>query len=142
MGFVEGNGSTTEEQSYTCEVINSNVGTHILRLKQIDFDGAFEYSPEVEATIELIGTHQLSSAYPNPFNPQSQFRLAVAQDQHVTATLYNALGRRVSVLFNGQIEAQTARVVAIDGEALPSGTYFIRVSGETFVDALQVTLAK
>jgi len=141
-GFVEGHGTTTQAQSYTFEVVNLNVGTHTFRLKQIDFDGTFEYSPEVEATVELVGTHQLSAAYPNPFNPQSQFRLAVARDQHVTATLYNALGRRVAVLFNGQIEAQTTQVVAIDREALPSGSYFVRVSGETFVDALQITLAK
>jgi len=33
-------------------------------------------------------------------------------------------------------------VFTIDGEALPSGVYFVRVSGETFADALQVTLAK
>lgn len=142
LGFVEGNGTTAEAQSYAFDANDLNVGTHIFRLKQVDFDGAFEYSAEVEAIVEVVGTHQLSAAYPNPFNPQSRFRLAVAQDQHVTATLYNALGRRVSVLFNGQIKAQTARVFTIGGEALPSGTYFVRVSGETFVDALQVTLAK
>jgi len=142
LGFVEGRGTTTEAQSYTFDEVNLDVGTHTFRLKQIDFDGAFEYSQEVEAIVEVVGTHQLSSAYPNPFNPQSQFRLAVARDQHVTATLYNALGRRVAVLFNGQIEGQTTQVVAISGEALPSGTYFVRVLGVTFVDTLQITLAK
>jgi len=142
LGFVEGHGTTTEAQSYTFDEVNLDVGTHTFRLKQIDFDGAFEYSQEVEAIVEVVGTHQLSSAYPNPFNPQSQFRLAVARDQHVTATLYNALGRRVAVLFNGQIEGQTTQVVAISGEALPSGTYFVRVLGVTFVDTLQITLAK
>ena len=142
LGFVEGHGTTTEAQSYTFDANGLNVGTHLFRLKQIDFDGAFEYSPEVETIIELVGTYQLSDAYPNPFNPQSQFGLAVARDQHVTVTLYNALGRRVSVLFNGQVEAQATRVFTIGGEALPSGTYFVHVLGETFVDALRVTLAK
>ncbi|MCH7977073.1 MAG: T9SS type A sorting domain-containing protein, partial [Bacteroidetes bacterium] len=100
------------------------------------------YSPEVEATIEVVGTHQLSNAYPNPFNPQSQFNLAVARDQRVTAELYNVLGQRVATLFNGTIEANSTQIVRIDGGALASGAYIVRIAGETFTDALRVTLTK
>lgn len=142
IGFVEGNGTTTETQTYTFTAIDMDAGTHTFRLKQIDFDGAFEYSPEVEATIEVVGTHQLSNAYPNPFNPMSQFTLAVAREQHVTAELYNVLGQRVSTLFDGSVEANERQVVQIDGAGLASGVYVVRVTGETFADALRVTLAK
>ncbi len=109
---------------------------------QIDYDGAFEYHGEVEATIETPGTHLISSAYPNPFNPQSQFTLAVAQKQHVTAELFNTLGQRVAVLFAGPIEANEVQNVTIDGAGLPSGMYVVRVNGERFSDALSVTLLK
>ena len=142
LGFVEGQGTTTEAQTYTFTAGGMDVGTHAFRLKQIDFDGAFEYSDEVEATIEVIGTHQLSNAYPNPFNPTSQFTLAVARDQRVTAELYNVLGQRVATLFNGTIEANSTRMVQIDGSALASGAYIVRVTGETFSDVLRVTLTK
>ena len=142
LGFVEGNGTTTETQTYSYTAEGMDVGIHSFRLKQIDFDGAFEYSPEVEATIEVVGTHQLSNAYPNPFNPQSQFNLAVARDQRVTAELYNVLGQRVATLFNGTIEANSTQIVRIDGSALASGAYIVRIAGETFSDALRVTLAK
>ena len=142
LGWVEGHGTTTEAQSYSYTAENIGVGTHTFRLKQIDYDGAFEYHGEVEATIETPGTHLISSAYPNPFNPQSQFTLAVAQDQHVTAELFNTLGKRIAVLFAGTVEANQVQSVTIDGAGLPSGMYIVRVIGDRFSDALSVTLLK
>ena len=142
LGFVQGHGTTTEAQSYSYRAADLPAGTHTFRVKQIDFDGAFEYSEEVEATIEVVGTHQLSSAYPNPFNPHSQFTLAVATAQQVKAELFNTLGQRVAVLFNGRVEANQVQHVTIDGAGLASGIYVVRVNGERFSDALSVTLLK
>ncbi len=142
LGFVDGHGTTTEAQTYSFTAGDIPIGTHAFRLKQIDFDGVFEYSGEVEVTIETPGSHVLSSAYPNPFNPQSQFTLAVAQEQHVTAELFNTLGQRVAVLFNGTVEANQSQLVTIDGAGLASGTYVVLVNGENFSDALSVTLLK
>ncbi|MDX1409224.1 MAG: T9SS type A sorting domain-containing protein, partial [Saprospiraceae bacterium] len=96
----------------------------------------------VEPEAETPGTHLLSNAYPNPFNPQSQFTLAVAQDQFVTAELYNTLGQRVATLFSGTVEANQVQSVAIDGAGLASGTYVVRITGERFTDALRVTVLK
>ena len=95
-----------------------------------------------EATIEVVGTHQLSNAYPNPFNPTSQFTLAVARNQRVTAALYNVLGQRVASLFDGAVEANASQIIQIDGSALASGAYVVRITGETFSDVLRVTLTK
>ena len=142
LGFVEGHGTTTEAQTYSYTAEDMGVGTHMFRLKQIDFDGAFEYSDELEVTVETPGTHLITSAYPNPFNPQSQFTLSVAQDQVVTAELFNTLGQRVAVLFNGTVEANQAQLVTIDGAGLASGMYIVRINGERFSDALSVTLLK
>ena len=142
LGFVNGHGTTTEAQTYSFTAGDIPIGTHAFRLKQIDFDGVFEYSGEVEVTVETPGTHLISSAYPNPFNPQSQFTLAVAQEQHVTAELYNTLGQRIAVLFEGTVEANQPQLVTIDGAGLSSGMYIVRVNGERFSDALNVTLLK
>ena len=142
LGFVDGHGTTTEVQTYAFTAGDIPIGTQAFRLKQIDFDGAFEYSGEVEVTVETPGTHVVSSAYPNPFNPQSQFTLAVAQEQHVTAELFNTLGQRVAVLFDGSVEANQSQLVTIDGAGLASGMYVVRVTGERFSDALSVTLLK
>ncbi|HYE96905.1 MAG TPA: T9SS type A sorting domain-containing protein [Rubricoccaceae bacterium] len=142
LAFVEGHGTTTEAQAYAYTAQGLLPGTHSFRLRQVDFDGAFAYSPEVEATVGVPGSHLLTEAYPNPFNPQATFTLSVAQGQHVRVALYDALGREVAVLFDGEVEADQARAFTIDGSGLPSGLYVYRAVGEGFADAGRVMLVK
>ncbi|MFQ3596987.1 MAG: hypothetical protein SNJ66_01460, partial [Chloroherpetonaceae bacterium] len=68
LGFVRGNGTTTEAQSYSF-LDNSASGKVQYRLKQVDFDGQFEYSNIIEVDAGLPKTFELSQNYPNPFNP-------------------------------------------------------------------------
>ena len=39
------------------------------RLKQVDFDGSFEYSNVIEVDVVLPIEFSLEQNYPNPFNP-------------------------------------------------------------------------
>ncbi len=142
LGFVEGHGTTTEVQTYTFIVPNLDPGAYAFRLKQIDFDGAFEYSDEIQVTVAVPGTHLLTSAYPNPFNPQARFSLSVAQTQNVNVSVYDALGRRVLNLFDGVMAAGSAHPFALDGRGLATGLLFIRATGETFAASQAVTLVR
>ena len=142
LGFVNGAGTTTEGQNYRFETKSLEPGQHRFRLKQIDFDGQFAYSPEVEVVIEVPGTHVLNAAYPNPFNPRSSVSFLVAQEQDVTLTLHDARGRLVKTLFQGMVPAQTEQWATIDGVNLSSGMYIYRLTGEHFVESRTVTLAK
>ena len=142
LGFVEGHGTTTEVQNYSYTVPNLDPGTHAFRLKQIDFDGAFEYSDEIEVTVAVPGTHLLTNAYPNPFNPQARFSLSVAQTQSVNVSVYDALGRRVLNLFDGVMAAGSAHPFALDGRGLATGLLLIRATGETFSAIQAVTLVR
>jgi subtilisin-like proprotein convertase family protein len=142
LGFVNGHGTTTEAKDYSFRADNVGFGTHTFRLRQVDFDGAFEYSPEVEATIELAGTHHLGAAYPNPFNPQTRFELAVRTEQRVAVNVYDALGRNVATLFEGTLPANESRAFTFEASNLPSGIYLIRAVGEQFTQTQRVTLAK
>ncbi|MFQ5570064.1 MAG: T9SS type A sorting domain-containing protein [Rhodothermales bacterium] len=142
LGFVEGFGTTEWPQSYQYRVRALDPGTYTFRLKQIDFDGTFEYSPEVETLIEVPTTHLLSGAYPNPFNPEAQFTLSVRQEQHVRVEVYNMLGRVVAQLHDGPLSANTNHTFTIDGTHLTSGTYFYRVTGQSFSESRPVMLVK
>ena len=42
--FVEGKGTTTEINNYSYTDIDLEVGTYSYRLKQVDYDGSFDYS--------------------------------------------------------------------------------------------------
>ena len=90
----------------------------------------------------LPGTHNLSAVYPNPFNPQANFTLAVAEQQSVRIAVYDALGREVAMLFNGTLTAGPEHAFTIDGADLPSGVYMVRATGEQFTDVRRVTLMK
>ncbi len=142
LDFVEGYGTTLETKTYQYRVEDLDPGRYTFRLKQIDYDGTFEYHPEVEVLIEVPAGYYLSAAYPNPFNPQAQFRLSVARRQQVLVEVYNALGQRVAHLFEGTLEADVARAFTIDGSDLQSGLYLYRVVGETFSESRSVLLVK
>ena len=142
LGFVDGHGTTIEAQTYAYRVDNLTAGTHRFRLKQIDFDGAFEYSPEVEVAVGLPTAYHLSPAYPNPFNPQTQFSVSVARTQRVEVSVYDVVGRRVALLHDGVLGAQTTQAMRFEAGSLPSGLYVVRVLGEHFVTSQTITLVK
>ncbi len=142
LGFVSGAGTTTEAQGYAFRAGGLAPGTHRFRLRQIDFDGAFAFSPVVELTVELPEPYRLTAAYPNPFNPRTSFELIVRQSQHVTVSVFDLLGRRVATLFDGTMAANEARSFSFDGADLPSGLYLYRAEGETFSATRQALLLK
>lgn len=104
-GFVEGRGTTTDVQRYRHVVQNVEPGTYRFRLKQVDFDGTSSYSPAVEVIMDLDRAHTLSSAYPNPVSTTAQVDLTMRSPQYVTVDVYDALGRHVKTLFDGELSA-------------------------------------
>ena len=131
IGFVDGHGTTSLPREYAFNV-DVSPGRHAFRLKQVDFDGTYEYSAIVEATVELPGTHVLGAVYPNPFHQQAIVELTVARRQQVRIDLFNALGRHVRVIHEGPIGANVRRSFSIDGDDLPAGSYFVSATGESF----------
>ena len=142
VAYVEGHGSTDIKQSYNYTVYGLISGIHHFRLKQIDFDGTFEYSPIVEIETHVDAPYDMSAAYPNPFNPKSTFLLTVQRDQQVNITLHDILGQEVDVLYSGTLQAQSERQFVIDGTRLSSGMYFYQVIGEYFRASGQVFVLK
>ena len=75
---------------------------------------------------------ELSSAYPNPTQGMSRAHLTVGRTQHVRATLYDMLGREVRTFLNGTVASETIKTLVVDGGALASGVYILRIRGEDF----------
>lgn len=142
IGFVNGRGTTTEKQRYTFRTRNLAAGSHDFRLKQIDFDGTFAYSKSVTAQIALAGAADMEKAYPDPFNPQTQFNLTIAREQNVTIAVYDMQGRLVQTLHQGALSPSEAHLFTFEAFNMPSGRYFIRAVGEFFNESQVVTLLK
>ena len=142
IGFVTGSGTTEETQDYSFTVDNLSPGQHTFRLKQVDFDGAFELSEAVTVAIEAPASLALSEAYPNPFNPTTLISVSVARTQQVRVEAYNYQGQRVAVLFDGTLEANLEEDFRFEAGNLPSGAYLIRATGAHEVVTQSVTLVK
>ncbi|MEM1096043.1 MAG: T9SS type A sorting domain-containing protein [Bacteroidota bacterium] len=140
--FIPGHGTTLQTQAYDYRLTDLAPGTHRFRLKQIDYDGTFDYSPEVEVTVALASAYQLSAVYPNPFQAEAVFTLAVREPQLVRVAVYDALGREVALLHEGTLSAEASHRFTVAGEAWSSGLYLLRVQGERMSATRALTLVK
>ena len=78
IGFVPGFGTTTEPKSYSFIDEDVTTGTYKYRLKQIDFDGTFTYSNEIEVEVDFTPKEfVLYQNYPNPFNPSTTIKFTI-----------------------------------------------------------------
>ncbi|MBP6671889.1 MAG: T9SS type A sorting domain-containing protein [Bacteroidetes bacterium] len=134
IAFVDGAGSsnTAHEYSYTDRSISA--GTYAFRLKQIDRDGRFSYSPTVEVTTSVPYIFSLEQNFPNPFNPSTSIEYQLPAAGKVTLSVFDALGREIAELVN-EVKDAGRYSVRFDGTQRPSGIYFARLSsgGKTSV---------
>jgi len=140
VGFVPGFGTTTEPKSYSFTDEYLHEGNFQYRLKQIDFDGSFEYSKTVEVSIIKADEFELKQNYPNPFNPNTTISFELANDSQVSLILFDALGQQVSQLINQELEAG-GHSINFDASSLKSGIYFYKLRVEnksgTFFEAVK-----
>jgi hypothetical protein len=146
IGFVGGHGTTTEIQNYSYLDNSVNSGTYTYRLKQIDFDGTFEYSNEIE--VDLVGVKEfaLGQNYPNPFNPSTIINFSLAVDSKVSLKIFDVLGQEVVTLVNGQLAAGS-HPISFNASLLNSGVYFYQidatgVDGQNFTSTKKMILTK
>ncbi len=141
IGFVEGAGNTISPKSYKF-TDNKPIGgsKFIYRLKQLDTDGSYEYSDEVE--VEIIPTEfALYQNYPNPFNPSTKIRYQLPQESKVIIKIYDMLGSEVITLLNEQKEPGVYEV-DFNASHLSSGTYIYRLVAGSFVVTRKMLLMK
>ncbi|MFO7526790.1 MAG: T9SS type A sorting domain-containing protein [Ignavibacteriaceae bacterium] len=146
IGFVEGNGTTLEQQNYVYVDAGLANGQYNYRLKQVDFDGTFEYSSIVEVEVNVPINFVLQQNYPNPFNPSTKITFGLAVDSKVTLKVFDVLGQEVLTLINQNLGAGQHEV-NFDATALNSGVYFYRVEasgidGQNFTSVKKMILTK
>jgi len=140
VGKVEGKGTTTQSQSYAFTHFELNPSViHYYRLKQVDFDGKFEYSSI--RSVQLEGYQGISLFASTQDNRNVKAIVNYGDDQlakTAKVSLVDLSGRTLSTqqmeLENGQnpVEFQTS--------ALSSGLYLIRLENEAKTQAVKVAL--
>lgn len=124
IGFVNGSGTSNSSHNYELTDKNVKPGRYIYRLKQIDYNGNFEYhylSGEVE--ISLPEQNNLSQNYPNPFNPNTVVNFDLKYSGFVKINIYSTDGKQILSLVNKMTD-HGSYSLSIDGNGLSSGLYF------------------
>jgi hypothetical protein len=125
IAFVQGFGTTTEpkEYSYTDEKVS---GFLKYRLKQIDFDGTFEYSTTIEVHSYSILNFELHQNYPNPFNPITNISFIIPTESYVKLNVFNSIGEKIETLVD-EIKFDGRQEAIWNAENYSSGVYYYTI---------------
>jgi photosystem II stability/assembly factor-like uncharacterized protein len=141
IAFITGHGTTTQLQKYSYTDNNVENGNYTYRLKQVNFDGTFKYSKEVEVNVKVPLQFALGQNYPNPFNPTTQISYTIAKDGFVNLTVFNTLGQQVATLVNENIKAGNYHIT-FDASRFASGVYYYRLQSDNNVMVKKMVLMK
>jgi hypothetical protein len=141
-GFVEGQGTTTQPHTYRFRVSNLAPGPHVFRLRQIDTDGTASLSETAAIQVEAPRVLALRLVGNNPVRTETSVAFTVPKTGPATVGLYNVLGQRVRMLFDGTVEAGNERTVRISASRLPSGIYFVRLLAGGRVRTQQIAVVR
>jgi len=110
----------------------------------VAFDDVFQRSGVVSLnrTIVPVSGLRLLPPAPNPTRTQATATVAVDEQQRVRVTLYDALGREVSVLLDDQLSPFRRRALRVDAASLSSGVYFLRAKGESSFQTQKIVVVQ
>ncbi len=129
LSFVSGHGTTSTSRNY--QYLHDNSRTSYYRLKQLDTDGQFHYSPVLTVQGSARMTFSLAGNYPNPFNGGTFITYSLPDAGTVHLCVFNLHGE---VVYEWQLGLQSAGSYSLhwdgrlqDGRPAASGTYLYRV---------------
>ncbi|MFA6457649.1 MAG: T9SS type A sorting domain-containing protein [Bacteroidota bacterium] len=153
IGFVEGAGTTNAAKTYSFIDVHTT-GNNLYRLKLVDRNGNFSYSPEVGTLGQSIPRNISLHNFPNPFNPSTTIRYSLPSSSHVKLTVHDILGREIATLVNEEQSAGWKEVQwnarhastgsASGGQAkdVSSGIYFYRLTAGSFIETKKMLLVR
>lgn len=123
IGKVEGAGSSTEQQTYQFLHDETTEGLNYYRLRQVDFNGSFEYS--VTKVLDLGRTDTKDVISIRPTIGKSLVTLITSQtfNSNANVLIFNTTGKLVKeyILSSGETSLR------MDIDDLPAGHYFVKV---------------
>ena len=145
--FIEGHGTTTQQQSYIYEdnIENPEVGdTYYYWLESIDFSGIVTHYDKVAVLtippqedpggglIPVPLCYGLHQNYPNPFKLETEIGFVLKVGSRVTLTIYNLKGQKVITLLDDFVEEDKLVQVKWDckherGKMLANGIYYYKL---------------
>ncbi|WP_192820773.1 T9SS type A sorting domain-containing protein [Rufibacter sp. LB8] len=139
IATVAGGGTSTTALTYAAVDSKPLAGTSYYRLKQIDFDGKFEYSKIITVTQNSSAAESITitSVHPNPFQNRVALQFSLQAEANVEVSLLDLNGK---TFYSKTIKAKTGdqeHILENMGN-LANGIYFIKVvsNGQVAVQKL------
>jgi hypothetical protein len=145
IGYIQGNGTTSESSQYRFTDKSPLQGNSFYRLKQVDFNGTFRIYGPVGVNFNGVTEYSISQNYPNPFNPSTIIKYAVPQSGNVEIKIYNLLGAEIATLVNEYKEAGKYSVEFSTSDlksGIGSGVYFYTIKAGSFVKTKKMVVLK
>lgn len=148
-----GYGSSTSQHFYefTDNFVQTDQ-TYQYRLADVSMEGIIEYHGSIEIKVEVIEEATLPSnfslypAYPNPFNPITTIRYDLPEPSNVKITIYNDLGKVITVL-QDSYESAGYRSIQwygrnANGQQVGGGVYLYRIEAGDYQKTMKMILLK
>lgn len=125
IGEVSGKGNSSTREDYSFTDANPISGVNYYRLRQVDFDGAQDYSKLVTVTIaqnSFGSSTDIAQVYPTVASTEVKINLALS---NANVLVMDANGRQVAEYSNA------GRQVVVPVAELQQGVYFVTVTDGT-----------
>ncbi len=122
IGEERGAGTTTERQDYDFIHDEPVIGVNYYRLKQVDFDGKYEYSNVVSVKFEMELPKLSMQLFPNPTSGILNIQIGKVIETP-TFQVFDIQGRLITVNMNNSSGNQWSFNTA----DLPNGHYFLQM---------------
>ncbi len=141
VSFVEGHNNATTQNNYSYNDMDVTAGiVYYYRLKQVDNDGAFEYTDIVTAKLNGETTFSVKDFIPNPTMDKTNLIITAVKDQEISVVFYNIVGQKV--LESNTMVNKGANQLEFSLEKLAAGTYTAVVSAANEVYTKKIVLTK
>ncbi|MCP4460628.1 MAG: T9SS type A sorting domain-containing protein [Cytophagales bacterium] len=140
IGTVDGNGTTKEVRIYNLKDTTPFLGVNYYRLKQVDYDGEFEYSNTIRVSNNFIRAGLEVTVYPNPTTNENLNIQMLSGDSHtpISIRIVDIAGRG---FFAENLEASLEYDHKIRTmQKMSSGVYFVTIKQGNFQEVRKLII--
>ncbi len=133
---IPGSANSSGSRYYDYMDFNADTtGTVYYRLDQVDFSGKVNTVAFAQVIPAVIPERiSLKPNFPNPFNPATHISFSLKDAARLTLDVYDVRGQKIRSLATAYFDAGEHDFTwdgrNDEGEALPTGVYFLRLAGE------------
>ncbi|KAA9338812.1 T9SS type A sorting domain-containing protein [Adhaeribacter soli] len=136
IGKVNGQGNTSSQQNYSFHDTEEINGLVYYRLKQVDYDGTYEFSKIVVLQAYKSGKTTQVLLYPNPAAEDCTLLITGDITETATLSLYDVVG---NIIWQKNVNITVGQTkLPVNVSSLAKGVYLVNITGRTIQATLKL----